>query len=51
MFARQGQVFPVVSNTQPIVVDFEFMSNARNPALCVGFDLTNSEGVTVLRTY
>ncbi len=47
----QGQVAPVVSNTQPIVVDFEFMSNTRNPALCVGFDLTNSEGVTVLRTY
>ena len=32
-------------------VELEFVVRGQSPNLCVGFDLTNAEGVTVFRTY
>jgi lipopolysaccharide transport system ATP-binding protein len=34
-----------------LIVEFDFVARTTNPGLCVGFDLNNSEGVTLLRTY
>jgi lipopolysaccharide transport system ATP-binding protein len=41
----------VLPSKQDLSIDVEFVATQQNPALCVGFDLTNSEGVTVLRSY
>ena len=46
-----GQVCGMFSSKQDIRVELEFVANTRHSALCVGFDLTTSEGSTVLRSY
>lgn len=43
-----GSVLP---SKRDLVVDMEFHAEQLHQGLCVGFDLTNSEGVTVLRSY
>jgi len=43
-----GSVLP---SKHDVVVDMEFHAEQLHQGLCVGFDLTNSEGVTVLRSY
>src|SRR5438094_219656 len=45
--AAPGSV-PSKSN---LVVEFDFVAHTTSRALCVGFDLANSEGVTLLRSY
>ncbi len=45
---------PVVgtaSSKNNLFVEFDFVAKTKNPGLCVGFDLTNSEGTVVLRSY
>ena len=41
----------VASNRRPVLVELDFVANTTHPGLCVGFDLMNAEGITVLRTY
>lgn len=43
-----GSVLP---SKRDVAIDMEFTAKQQNQGLCVGFDLTNSEGVTVLRSY
>ncbi len=43
-----GSVLP---SKRDVNVDLEFFAEQQHQGLCVGFDLTNSEGVTVLRSY
>lgn len=41
----------LASSKQDLVVDLSFTTSILNPGLCVGFDLVNAGGVTVLRSY
>jgi lipopolysaccharide transport system ATP-binding protein len=43
-----GSVLP---SKRDLSIDVEFIAEQQHQGLCVGFDLTNSEGVTVLRSY
>jgi lipopolysaccharide transport system ATP-binding protein len=43
-----GSVLP---SKRDLSIDVEFVAEQQHQGLCVGFDLTNSEGVTVLRSY
>ena len=45
------QISGVASNRSPVLVELDFVANTSHPGLCVGFDLMNAEGITVLRTY
>jgi lipopolysaccharide transport system ATP-binding protein len=41
----------VLPSKRDLSVELEFVAEQQHQGLCVGFDLTNSEGVTVLRSY
>jgi lipopolysaccharide transport system ATP-binding protein len=41
----------VLPSKKDLCIDLEFVVEQPHQGLCVGFDLTNSEGVTVLRSY
>ncbi len=41
----------VLPTRQELCIDLEFETAQRHQGLCVGFDLTNSEGITVFRSY
>jgi lipopolysaccharide transport system ATP-binding protein len=43
-----GAVFPT---RKDLCIDFEFVADQQHQGLSVGFDLTNSDGTTVLRSY
>lgn len=46
-----GQPSHMHQTNDPIRIEFEFMTTREIPNLCVGFDISNSEGVAVFRTY
>jgi len=41
----------VLPSKRDLNIDLEFVAKEQHQGLCVGFDLTNSEGVTVMRSY
>src|SRR5262249_46782616 len=47
----EGDPRSTLDSDQDAYVELDFIAEERNGELCVGFDLANSEGVTVLRTY
>src|SRR5262249_53159113 len=48
---NDGQAVGSVSSGDDLTVELEFVVETRNPALCVGFDLADSDGSEVFRTY
>lgn len=46
-----GEVSRSVDSDKDFFVELEFIARKIDERLCVGFDLANSDGVTVLRTY
>ena len=46
-----GEVNGVYSSAEPIILEVEFELGSLHPALCVGFDLFNIDGIHVFRTY
>jgi lipopolysaccharide transport system ATP-binding protein len=46
-----GRPSGMLSSEQDVCVELEFVVRRENGSPCVGFDLTNSEGNTVFRTY
>src|SRR5262245_5771375 len=47
----ERQISGIASNRSPVLVELDFVAATTHPGLCVGFDLMNAEGITVLRTY
>jgi lipopolysaccharide transport system ATP-binding protein len=45
-----GELRPVYSSSQPVIVELEFELASLHSALCVGFDLVSREGVVVFRS-
>lgn len=41
----------VYSSSEDLSVEMEFIARSRHSALCIGFDVVNSEGVVVARSY
>jgi lipopolysaccharide transport system ATP-binding protein len=41
----------VYSSSEDLSVEMEFLARMRHSALCIGFDVVNSEGVVVARSY
>jgi lipopolysaccharide transport system ATP-binding protein len=41
----------MLSSQREVWIEFDFTAEKLDPGLCVGFDLTTSEGVVVFRTY
>jgi lipopolysaccharide transport system ATP-binding protein len=41
----------VYSSSEDLSVEIEFIARMRHSALCIGFDVVNSEGVVVARSY
>jgi lipopolysaccharide transport system ATP-binding protein len=52
VLAPDGRPSGTLSSEQDICVELDFLAQ-REPAksICIGFDLTNQEGITLLRTY
>lgn len=46
-----GQPSFMHQTNDPIRIEFEIVMSAEMPNLCVGFDIANSEGLVVFRTY
>ena len=46
-----GEIGRSVDTDQDFFVELEFKARRLDKSLCVGFDLANSDGVTVLRSY
>jgi lipopolysaccharide transport system ATP-binding protein len=46
-----GEPNGMLYSDQDLYIELDFLTPVTNSTLCVGFDLTNSEGITVLRTY
>lgn len=51
VFSSESEPSGTLDSDQDVYVELDFLARAEIPSLCVGFDLTNSEGVTLLRTY
>jgi lipopolysaccharide transport system ATP-binding protein len=51
VFSSECEPSGTLDSDQDVYVEFDFLARENIPSLCVGFDLTNSEGVTLLRTY
>jgi lipopolysaccharide transport system ATP-binding protein len=51
VLSSEGDTRSTLDSDQDVYVELDFIAHGKNPNLCVGFDLTNSERVTVLRTY
>jgi lipopolysaccharide transport system ATP-binding protein len=51
VLSSEGEPSGALNSDDDVYVELEFLAQANSKSLCVGFDLTNSEGVTVLRTY
>jgi lipopolysaccharide transport system ATP-binding protein len=54
VLSSQDEPRGTLDSDDDMFVELEFLANGSNPghaSLCVGFDLANSEGLTVLRTY
>ncbi|WP_426527981.1 ABC transporter ATP-binding protein [Bradyrhizobium sp. McL0615] len=46
-----GEVCRSVDTDKDFFIEFEFIARKLDKSLCVGFDLANSDGATILRTY
>jgi len=46
-----GNVSRVYSSAEPLRVEMEFDLSSYHTALCIGFDMYNSEGIHIFRTY
>ena len=46
-----GNTGGIYSSSKDLYVELEFIVHTNHPALCVGFDLTTAQGVTLLRSY
>jgi hypothetical protein len=51
VFSSEGEAASIFYSDCDLYVELDFVVRGKNMGLCVGFDLTNSEGVTVFRTY
>jgi lipopolysaccharide transport system ATP-binding protein len=51
ILSADGRLQDRLTSNDDFYVELEFVARERSPNLCVGFDLTNSEGVTIFRTY
>jgi lipopolysaccharide transport system ATP-binding protein len=51
VYSEDGFTDFAFPSSKDILVELEFQAHTTHPALCVGFDLVNSEGVTLARTY
>jgi lipopolysaccharide transport system ATP-binding protein len=51
VLSPQGQPSGTLSSEHDVCVELDFVVQRVNASLCVGFDLANSEGMTVFRTY
>jgi lipopolysaccharide transport system ATP-binding protein len=51
ILSSEGDTRSTLDSDQDVYVELDFIAQGKNANLCVGFDLTNSERVTVLRTY
>ena len=51
VLSPEGRPSGTVDSDHDVYVELDFIAQANSATLCVGFDLTNAEGVTVLRTY
>jgi lipopolysaccharide transport system ATP-binding protein len=49
--APDGKTSSALDSDGDVFVELEFAAAAAHESLCVGFDLMDSEGVTILRTY
>ena len=51
ILSADGRQQDRLTSNADFYVELEFVARERSPNLCVGFDLTNSEGMTIFRTY
>ncbi len=51
VLSSHGEASGVLDSDQDVYVELDFVAQAKTATLCVGFDLMNSEGVTIFRTY
>jgi lipopolysaccharide transport system ATP-binding protein len=51
ILSESGEPSGSVETDKDFFVEFEFIARKLDRSLCVGFDLANSDGVTVLRSY
>jgi lipopolysaccharide transport system ATP-binding protein len=51
ILCESGEPMRAVDTDKHFFVELEFMARRLDKSLCVGFDLANSDGATVLRTY
>src|SRR5262249_13664293 len=51
VFSSEGEPSSTLDSDQDVYVELDFIAKGKTHNLCVGFDLTNSEGVTLVRTY
>jgi lipopolysaccharide transport system ATP-binding protein len=51
VLSSDGKPSATVDSDHDVHVEIDFLARKVNASTCIGFDLTNSESVTVLRTY
>jgi lipopolysaccharide transport system ATP-binding protein len=51
VLSPDGHPSGALSSKHDVCVELDFVARVANARLCIGFDLANSEGITVLRTY
>ena len=51
VFSSDGRPSGAFDSDQDVFIGLDFFVQETNASLCVGFDLTNCEGVTIFRTY
>jgi lipopolysaccharide transport system ATP-binding protein len=51
VLSSEGEASGNLDSDQDIYIELDFLAQQMSESFCVGFDLTNSEGVTVFRTY
>jgi lipopolysaccharide transport system ATP-binding protein len=51
VLSLEGEPSGTFGSDQDVCIELDFFVQGTNAGLCVGFDLTNSDGVTVFRTY
>jgi lipopolysaccharide transport system ATP-binding protein len=51
VLSSQGELRRTLHSDEDFYVELEFLARKTSENLCVGFDLTNSEGIAILRTY
>ena len=51
VLSPEGEPRGTFDSDQDLCIEIDFFVHGTNAGLCAGFDLTNSDGVTVFRTY